>query len=188
MVSSSSKSLAVTITIMAIAVFGSFCEASFGEVKDATLLDTICRQSNVQPFYEFCVQLLNSDPRGLTSNLTGMAQVALELDIKEALSTLVSIDDMARAPGTDTTMKIYLLKCSDRYAEIASLLQQASGDLAQGLLQGVRDSALSAGSKAQDCETTFNGPPLRLSPISSNNAEVNDLGIIVAAIIDLLRT
>ncbi|OMO68911.1 Pectinesterase inhibitor [Corchorus olitorius] len=77
--------LTITMILIPLLVLNQ-CLTSIGQETGKALIATVCSKTeNPQD----CISLLESDPRSFTSNLTGLARIALEITASKANTSLV---------------------------------------------------------------------------------------------------
>ncbi|CAN1228491.1 Pectinesterase inhibitor [Linum grandiflorum] len=176
------SSLSIATLILCLSMINPSSGSRYG-LQDATLIDKICRDGNVQPFYDLCAQIFRSDPRGSSSDLRGLAKIALEQSGITAMRSLVTIDDAARLGWgrTNNTVNVKLGQCSDRYGQIIYDVSQGFKALKNGDFNAVDNNARAIIGQANGCLDRFVGP----SVVYDSARKLHNLGVIVAVISSL---
>ncbi|CAN1228489.1 Pectinesterase inhibitor [Linum grandiflorum] len=151
--------------------------------QDGTIIDKICRDGNVQSFYDSCAQLFDSDPRSSKSDLKGLARIALEKSALTVARSLVSMDNEVRlgVGSKNDTIRVKLMQCSDRYSQIIYDVAEGFKSATIGDFNAVGNSALAIIGQTHACQDGFVGPV----EVFDTTTRVHNLAVIVSVIATL---
>ncbi|XP_030517403.1 cell wall / vacuolar inhibitor of fructosidase 2-like [Rhodamnia argentea] len=147
---------------------------------DSELVERICNQT--APYYKFCKDVLNSDPRTPGADGATLAYVAFELANRNASSTQDQITLLLS--NSTGLLHQHLEQCHLDYATaivktflaLTDLDQKTYGRLTYGRLTYF---ASMTGEQAKDCESAFDGTK---SPLANNNNDLYGLSVICVAL------
>ncbi|GMI80218.1 cell wall / vacuolar inhibitor of fructosidase 1, CELL WALL / VACUOLAR INHIBITOR OF FRUCTOSIDASE 1 [Hibiscus trionum] len=139
--------------------------------------------SLITPFYDLCVSMLGSDPRGSSATVSELGLIAARSVFATASGTLYQIATLLRS-ATDPNLKKALSGCVDSYNTITKTdIPAAIEALETNNPKKAVSSAADAANEAQRCEDGFGGK----SPVSDNNKMVHDRAVILQSIASLLH-
>ncbi|CAN1329572.1 hypothetical protein LINPERPRIM_LOCUS34705 [Linum perenne] len=151
--------------------------------QDGTLLEKICQDVKVKPFYDFCTHLFSSNPEGSSSNLKDLARIALEKSALQTADSLVTMDDAVRlgvGKGNDT-VRVKLTQCSERYSQILGNVAQGFKSSKDGDFGTVDNSAQAIIGQTNECLEAFEGPV----EVSDTTTDLHNLAVILSVIAHL---
>ncbi|KAL2341638.1 hypothetical protein Fmac_009578 [Flemingia macrophylla] len=151
------------------AIEASSCEHDFAchyrvsKPNDVNLIKETCKKT---PNPNLCVKLLEADPRGSTTDVTGLALILVYVIKVRANEALTKINKLIKRGGD----KKALSSCADKYKTIlVADVPQASQALQFGNPKFAEDATSDSVVEATSCEDSFNGK----SPLTNeNNASV----------------
>ncbi|XP_022761287.1 cell wall / vacuolar inhibitor of fructosidase 1-like [Durio zibethinus] len=145
------------------------------------LIETTCKKT---PFYNLCVSTLQSDPRGSSADVAGLARIGADKVKEKATATLGQITGLLTG-AKDPKLKMALRDCVDYYNAIIKYdVPVAIEAIAKGNPKFGVQSLNDAANEADACERKFQNQPK--FPISDSNKVVHDLSAVVASIVQLL--
>ncbi|KAL2341648.1 hypothetical protein Fmac_009588 [Flemingia macrophylla] len=139
------------------------CHYRVSKPNDVNLIKETCKKT---PNPNLCVKLLEADPRGSTTDVTGLALILVYVIKVRANEALTKINKLIKRGGD----KKALSSCADKYKTIlVADVPQASQALQFGNPKFAEDATSDSVVEATSCEDSFNGK----SPLTNeNNASV----------------
>ncbi|KAL4386177.1 hypothetical protein GQ457_09G024700 [Hibiscus cannabinus] len=143
-----------------------------------SLIETTCKQT---PFFDLRVSTLESDPRSLSVDVSGLARIAADSVNAKAIVTLNQISTLLES-ATDPNLKKASGGCVDYYNTIINAdIPVAIEAIEKNDPKFAVGSATDAGNEARRSEDSFGGSSTD-SPISDSNKAVHDLCVILQSI------
>ncbi|XP_058092927.1 putative invertase inhibitor [Magnolia sinica] len=133
---------------------------------------------------KFCIDTLDSDPRTANADLVSLANISLDLTLRNATDTREYISHLLEN-ATDPVMKKWLNGCLKSYGGALAGIRDASRDIASKDYESMVHSIQIGGSQPLICEQSF-GEKGHKSPLNHRNNDVNRLSNIVGAIASIL--
>ncbi|CAK9143269.1 unnamed protein product [Ilex paraguariensis] len=125
--------------------------------------------------FDVCVSSLRSDPRSKTSDVKGLAAIALDLSIGEAKKTISYIDSLkSRADNTQNQSK-RLSECMVEYSDALENLQEAIQALSKTSIDDVNELATTAMTDSETCKDGFEEVPNSHFPLADRNQYFDNL-------------
>ncbi|XP_030519340.2 cell wall / vacuolar inhibitor of fructosidase 2-like [Rhodamnia argentea] len=153
------------------AFLASIITGSLAVTADSELVEQICNQTT--PYYKFCKDALNSDPRTSGADGAKLAYVAFSLANRNASSTrdqITSLQSNSTGP-----VHLHLEQCRLDYATAIVKTTLALTDLDWETYGRLSYFASMTRDQAKDCELAFKGTK---SPLTDNNNNLYGLSVI----------
>ncbi|GAB4853697.1 hypothetical protein Ancab_017889 [Ancistrocladus abbreviatus] len=133
------------------------------------LVDFAC---NHTLYYEICVTSLRSDPRSKTSDLKGLAVIALDLSITQGMQMLAHFHDMKSGAGSYNSSDYAsetVEDCIDEYSNAMVNLKEAINSLHEGSYGTVNELVSGAMTDCQTCEDEIEDKSTSISQLADGN-------------------
>ena len=150
--------MAKKIIIQIISVVVLFVNLSYGRkyMKVAEdIVQEICASTNDPTF---CFKAIKSDPRTAAENLTGLAEICIDLagaaakKAEKLAATLIKT-------AADPQLKEKYRACSKNFAAARGRIGEAAKGLAAGNGKAVAEAGLDGLNEGEDCRDEFEAPP-----------------------------
>ena len=119
------------------------------------VVEKICAKTE-DPSY--CSHAIESDPRTGAANLTGLAEICIDLAGDGAKKAEALVAGLIKN-ASDPQLKDKYTACSQNFVAAIEDLGEASEDLRAGNSSGVAESGLDGLFEAQNCRDEFEAPP-----------------------------
>lgn len=119
------------------------------------VVEEICAKTE-DPSY--CSHAIESDPRTGAANLTGLAEICIDLAGDGAKKAEALVAGLIKN-ASDPQLKDKYTACSQNFVAAIEDLGEASEDLRAGNSSGVAESGLDGLFEAQNCRDEFEAPP-----------------------------
>jgi len=147
--------------------------------------DLISATCNHTLYFEMCVSALRSDPRSQTSDLVGLANIALNISIAHGSETLAFLKVLKSNAGNDTQLSGILSECTEEYIEGTENLEEAIHALRIRSFDDMNTLVSTAMTDSDTCEQGFKEMN-RSSPLTDKNESFSKLCSIFLSITTLL--
>lgn len=139
-----------------------------GNAAEEDLVSATCKKTL---YFQLCLSSLRSDPKSQTSDLRGLASIALNLTIANGVSTLSYISNLKSEASYNGSQSVssYLSDCRDVYSDAIQNLQdsvQALNDKSYDTLQSLVSAAMT---DSETCEDGFKEMKGLSSPLTEQN-------------------
>ncbi|OWM88009.1 hypothetical protein CDL15_Pgr016582 [Punica granatum] len=146
---------------------------------DNTQLNNICSQTTSR---SFCLQVLKSDPRTVSSDLNALGHISVDLALSKASSVLSHVQSLRRN-AREPELKRRLETCSKYYTSAKSQLDGAKRSLSTRDYARVANGAANAMEISLGCEDEFEAGPPTVPELKQMNDEMEGLCSIVYAVV-----
>ncbi|KDP31606.1 hypothetical protein JCGZ_14831 [Jatropha curcas] len=142
------------------------------EAVDRSSIDPICKQSQD---YNFCMQILITDPRTLAADMHGLEVISISLTVDQIQTTsdnFASIGKGITDPVGKKRLGVCISNYSDALTKFQNAFQSASNKAYLDVIGRLRDGF----NKIVECENVYRmGEPIAVCPVSANNNFVTSL-------------
>ncbi|XP_010500306.1 PREDICTED: cell wall / vacuolar inhibitor of fructosidase 1-like [Camelina sativa] len=146
-------------------------------ISEGSMIDQTCKQT---PDFKLCVSLLNSDPRGSSADISGLALILIDKIKVLATKTLTEINGLYKKRPE---LKQALDQCSRRYKTILNAdVPEAIEAISKGVPKFGEDGVIDAGVEASVCEEGFQGK----SPLTSLTKSMQNISSVTRAVVRML--
>ncbi|CAN8320938.1 unnamed protein product [Cochlearia groenlandica] len=146
-------------------------------VSEGSMIEQTCKET---PYFNLCVSLLDSDPRGSSADTSGLALILVDKIKGLATKTLNKINGLYEKRPE---LKHALDECSKRYKTILKAdVPEAIEAISKGVPKFGEDGVIDAGVEASVCEQGFKGK----SPLTSLTKSMQDMSSVTRAIVRML--
>ncbi|XP_010479199.1 PREDICTED: cell wall / vacuolar inhibitor of fructosidase 1-like [Camelina sativa] len=146
-------------------------------MSEGSMIDQTCKQT---PDFNLCVSLLNSDPRGSSADISGLALILIDKIKVLATKTLNEINGLYKKRPE---LKQALDQCSRRYKTILNAdVPEAIEAISKGVPKFGEDGVIDAGVEASVCEEGFQGK----SPLTSLTKSMQNISSVTRAVVRML--
>lgn len=166
------KSLAIFVVILCTTL--GVTHTRVIQPNDAKTIHNTCLET---PNYEECKKYLTDDPKSSTADVSGLAQIMVNVMKDKANIGLNKINQLIESSSPD--QKTALKSCADKYNVIITTdVPQATEGLQKGNPKLAMDSAVDASKAVSSCEKGFSGK----SPLTAENLVTDRASTITAHI------
>ncbi|XP_038698230.1 putative invertase inhibitor [Tripterygium wilfordii] len=150
------------------------------------LISTACNRTLHQ---ELCISSLRSDPRSHSSDLEGLAEIALNISTIHGVQTLSYINHLKSNVGGNVSEYVLtcLSDCMEEYSEAIDKLEDSVGALMNRSFDDLVTFVTAAMTDSDTCEEGFEENPEEVSPLTKRNQDFSMLCSNFLAITTLLH-
>ncbi|KAF5748382.1 pectinesterase [Tripterygium wilfordii] len=136
------------------------------------LISTACNRTLHQ---ELCISSLRSDPRSHSSDLEGLAEIALNISTIHGVQTLSYINHLKSNVGGNVSEYVLtcLSDCMEEYSEAIDKLEDSVGALMNRSFDDLVTFVTAAMTDSDTCEEGFEENPEEVSPLTKRNQDFN---------------
>lgn len=147
--------------------------AATSNARSATnLIKMVCEHSAHK---QFCISSLESDPNSQTSDITGLAVIALKLASSSAANTTAQIKKLLSDPNLDPFVEQCLSDCSEHYLDAVDQIDDSLAALSVNAYHDIDTWVNAAIADAVSCEEGFKDQPGHPLVLTHNNKALRQL-------------